>query len=70
MPPPAPVLRLPALPYGGPPRLPDPHRRFARLGRPPRYEDVVNEQVAGVIQQKGPGNLNKLLRGGDVWEVK
>jgi hypothetical protein len=36
----------------------------------PRYEDVVNEQVAGVIQQKGPGNLNKLLRGGDVWEVK
>jgi 2-oxoglutarate ferredoxin oxidoreductase subunit beta len=36
----------------------------------PRYEDVVNDQVAGVIQQKGPGNLNKLLRGGDVWEVK
>jgi len=36
----------------------------------PRYEDVVNDQVAGIIQQKGPGNLNKLLRGGDVWEVK
>ncbi len=36
----------------------------------PRYEDVVNDQVAAIIQQKGPGNLNKLLRGGDVWEVK
>jgi 2-oxoglutarate ferredoxin oxidoreductase subunit beta len=36
----------------------------------PRYEDVVNGQVADIIQQKGPGNLNKLLRGGDVWEVK
>ena len=36
----------------------------------PRYEDVVNDQVAGIIQQKGPGDLGKLLRGGDVWEVK
>ena len=36
----------------------------------PRYEDVVNEQVAGIIQQKGSGDLAKLLRGGDVWEVK
>jgi hypothetical protein len=31
---------------------------------------VVNEQVNQIIQQKGPGDLNKLLRGGDVWEVK
>jgi 2-oxoglutarate ferredoxin oxidoreductase subunit beta len=36
----------------------------------PRYEDVVNEQVSEVVKQKGPGNLEKLLRGGDVWEVK
>ena len=36
----------------------------------PRYEDVVNDQVGEIIKQKGAGDLNKLLRGGDVWEVK
>jgi 2-oxoglutarate/2-oxoacid ferredoxin oxidoreductase subunit beta len=36
----------------------------------PRYEDVINEQVQTVIQKKGPGDLAKLLRAGDTWEVK
>ena len=36
----------------------------------PRYEDVVNDQVNEIIKTKGAGDLNKLLRGGDVWEVK
>ncbi len=36
----------------------------------PRYEDVVNNQVGEIIQQKGPGDLKKLLQGGDTWEVK
>jgi 2-oxoglutarate/2-oxoacid ferredoxin oxidoreductase subunit beta len=36
----------------------------------PRYEDVMNEQVKEVIQKKGAGNLAKLLRAGDTWEVK
>jgi hypothetical protein len=36
----------------------------------PRYEDVINEQVQMVIQKKGPGDLTKLLRAGDTWEVK
>ena len=36
----------------------------------PRYEDVISEQVQEVIQKKGPGNLLKLLKAGDIWEVK
>ena len=36
----------------------------------PRYEDVINEQVAEVIQKKGAGDLAKLLKAGDTWEVK
>ncbi len=36
----------------------------------PRYEDVINQQVQEVIQKKGPGDLGKLLRAGDTWEVK
>jgi 2-oxoglutarate/2-oxoacid ferredoxin oxidoreductase subunit beta len=36
----------------------------------PRFENIVNEQVEAVIQKKGPGDLNKLLRAGDTWEVK
>jgi len=38
--------------------FPPTHRCPARLDDLPRYEDVVNDQVAAVIQQKGPGNLN------------
>jgi 2-oxoglutarate/2-oxoacid ferredoxin oxidoreductase subunit beta len=36
----------------------------------PRYENVINDQVQAVIQKKGKGDLNKLLRAGDTWEVK
>jgi 2-oxoglutarate ferredoxin oxidoreductase subunit beta len=36
----------------------------------PRYEDVISQQVQEVIQKKGPGNLLKLLKAGDIWEVK
>jgi 2-oxoglutarate/2-oxoacid ferredoxin oxidoreductase subunit beta len=36
----------------------------------PRYEDVVVQQVQEVIQKKGAGDLAKLLRAGDTWEVK
>ncbi len=35
----------------------------------PRYEDVMAEQVQGVIAKKGKGDLAKLLRAGDIWEV-
>src|SRR5229473_3025523 len=36
----------------------------------PRYEDVMNQQIKDVIAKRGPGDLNKLLRAGDTWEVK
>ena len=36
----------------------------------PRYEDVVVQQVQEVIQKKGSGDLAKLLKAGDTWEVK
>jgi len=34
------------------------------------YEDLVNDQVAQVIAAKGKGDLNKLLRGAETWEVR
>jgi 2-oxoglutarate ferredoxin oxidoreductase subunit beta len=36
----------------------------------PRYEDVINAQIQEVQQRKGKGDLAKLLRAGDTWEVK
>jgi hypothetical protein len=36
----------------------------------PRYEDVMNQQIKDVITKRGNGDLNKLLRAGDTWEVK
>jgi 2-oxoglutarate ferredoxin oxidoreductase subunit beta len=34
------------------------------------YEDVLNEQVATAIKSKGEGDLDKLLRGRDIWEIQ
>ena len=34
------------------------------------YEDLVNAQVQQVIAQKGRGDLGKLLRGPETWEVR
>jgi len=36
----------------------------------PRFEDVMNQQIKDVIAKRGAGDLNKLLRAGDTWEVK
>lgn len=36
----------------------------------PCYEDVMSEQIEQVIASKGKGNLDKLLRGGEVWDIK
>jgi 2-oxoglutarate/2-oxoacid ferredoxin oxidoreductase subunit beta len=36
----------------------------------PQYEDVVNEQIKSLIAQRGKGDLQKLMRAGDTWEVK
>jgi 2-oxoglutarate/2-oxoacid ferredoxin oxidoreductase subunit beta len=39
-------------------------------GELPRYEDLVNQQIAEVQAKRGKGNLEKLLRGGDTWRVQ
>ena len=33
------------------------------------YEDGLNAQVAAALAQKGEGDLDKLLKGRDVWEI-
>jgi 2-oxoglutarate ferredoxin oxidoreductase subunit beta len=35
----------------------------------PRYEDVMAAQVRDVTAKRGPGDIDKLLRSGDIWEV-
>jgi len=34
------------------------------------YEDLVNGQIQQVVSQKGKGDLGKLLRGPETWEVR
>jgi 2-oxoglutarate ferredoxin oxidoreductase subunit beta len=36
----------------------------------PRYEDLINQQLADVQAKRGKGDLGKLLRAGDTWEVR
>lgn len=36
----------------------------------PRYEDLVNSQIRDVQAKRGKGDLEKLLRAGDTWEVR
>ena len=33
------------------------------------YEDALNMQVEEAIAKKGSGNLDKLLKGSEVWEI-
>jgi 2-oxoglutarate ferredoxin oxidoreductase subunit beta len=33
------------------------------------YEDVMSMQIEEAIATKGPGDLDKLLRGREVWEI-
>jgi hypothetical protein len=36
----------------------------------PRYEDLMNQQIREVVAKRGAGDISKLLRAGDTWEVK
>jgi 2-oxoglutarate ferredoxin oxidoreductase subunit beta len=38
--------------------------------RVPRYEDLVNSQIRDVQAKRGKGDLEKMLRAGDTWEVR
>jgi len=48
--------------------LPRPFGVFYQTNRP-CYEDVMAMQIEEVIATKGKGDLNKLLRGKDIWEI-
>ena len=52
------------------PGFPTPIGVFRAWDDLPRYEDVMKDQIQEVIAKKGSGDLNKLLRAGDIWEVK
>jgi 2-oxoglutarate/2-oxoacid ferredoxin oxidoreductase subunit beta len=36
----------------------------------PCYEEAIAEQIRGVTERKGPGDLASLLRAGETWEVR
>lgn len=48
--------------------LPRPFGVFYQTDRP-CYEDMMNLQIEEVIASKGPGDLDKLLRGREVWRI-
>jgi len=48
--------------------FPRPFGVFFETDRP-CYEDVMSMQIEETIAAKGKGNLNKLLRGNEVWEI-
>jgi 2-oxoglutarate/2-oxoacid ferredoxin oxidoreductase subunit beta len=48
--------------------LPRPFGVFYQTDRP-CYEDIMSMQLEEVIATKGPGNLDKLLRGSETWTI-
>ncbi|MEP6845289.1 MAG: 2-oxoacid:ferredoxin oxidoreductase subunit beta [Panacibacter sp.] len=48
--------------------FPRPFGVFYQTDRP-CYEDIMAMQIVEAIAAKGPGNLDKLLRGREVWEI-
>jgi 2-oxoglutarate ferredoxin oxidoreductase subunit beta len=48
--------------------FPRPFGVFYETNRP-CYEDVMSGQIENAIASKGAGNLDKLLRGNEVWEI-
>jgi 2-oxoglutarate/2-oxoacid ferredoxin oxidoreductase subunit beta len=52
------------------PGFPTPLGVFRSIESVPQYEDLVNQQIAEVQGKRGKGDLAKLLRAGDTWELK
>jgi len=48
--------------------FPRPFGVFYETDRP-CYEDIMSEQIENTITSKGAGDLDKLLRGNEVWEI-
>jgi 2-oxoglutarate/2-oxoacid ferredoxin oxidoreductase subunit beta len=51
------------------PGFPTPIGVLRALQGVPRYEDLIQQQIREVIAKKGKGDLAKLLRAGDTWEL-
>jgi 2-oxoglutarate ferredoxin oxidoreductase subunit beta len=52
------------------PGFPTPLGVLRSWGNYPRYEDLINNQIREVQEKRGKGDLAKLLRSGDTWEVR
>jgi 2-oxoglutarate ferredoxin oxidoreductase subunit beta len=52
------------------PGFPTPIGVFRSWNDVPRYEDVISKQIRDVQERRGKGDLEKLLRAGDTWEVR
>jgi 2-oxoglutarate/2-oxoacid ferredoxin oxidoreductase subunit beta len=52
------------------PGFPTPIGVLRALQGVPRYEDLIQQQIRDVMAKKGKGDLAKLLRAGDTWELK
>jgi 2-oxoglutarate/2-oxoacid ferredoxin oxidoreductase subunit beta len=52
------------------PGFPTPIGIFRSWGNIPQYEDTVAGQVKEVTAKRGAGDIGKLLRSGDTWEVR
>ncbi len=48
--------------------MPTPIGVFRKVARP-TYEDLVHGQIQAAREQKGPGDLKKLIYSGDIWDV-
>ena len=62
------LTRLFDQPIGAGGRFPRPFGVFFQTDRP-CYEDVMSAQINDFIASKGKGDLDKLLRGREVWEI-
>ena len=51
------------------PDFPQPVGIFRAVERP-TYEDLMDEQIDAAIAKSGPGNLEKLMNGGETWVVE
>jgi 2-oxoglutarate ferredoxin oxidoreductase subunit beta len=52
------------------PGFPTPLGVLRSWGAVPRYEDLINKQVQDIIAKRGAGDITKLMRSGDSWEVR
>ncbi len=65
----APVGYAFMLAHMGPPEFPVPVGVFRRV-EAPTLEAAVRDQIRSVTAKRGPGDLEALLRAGDLWEVR